>query len=173
VLNRGSIHAAARYCTVFGRLQDIIGFRAQAFNGAIDRSEFGALPESCAAAWACLHDTLQLRRGATVLLRGATSALGPAATALAAPAGVNVMATTRVVERSASTRQLGARRTVPDAAYAEAFGAPEVFGDMPLVVLSQGIDSPTIARQLNERPRKTLGVETPAEMFSESVSLIS
>lgn len=27
-----------------------------------------------------------------------------------------------------------------------------------------------IARQLNERPRKTLGVHTPAEMFSQCVA---
>lgn len=27
-----------------------------------------------------------------------------------------------------------------------------------------------IAKQLNERPRKTLGIKTPTEMFSESVA---
>jgi len=30
-----------------------------------------------------------------------------------------------------------------------------------------------IARQMNERPRKTLGFQTPAEMFSASVALTS
>lgn len=78
----------------------------------LDWAELGALPESCATAWACLHDNLQLRRGDTLLLRGATSALGQAATALAALAGVDVIATTRTLERSALARQLGARWAV-------------------------------------------------------------
>ena len=30
-----------------------------------------------------------------------------------------------------------------------------------------------VARQLNERPRKTLGYRTPAEMFSHTVALTS
>jgi IS30 family transposase len=30
-----------------------------------------------------------------------------------------------------------------------------------------------VARQLNERPRKTQGYQTPAEMFSQTVALTS
>jgi NADPH:quinone reductase len=91
----------------------------------LDWSELGALPESCATAWACLHDNLQLRRGDTLLLRGATSALGQAATALAAQLGANVIATTRVAERSALTRQLGARWSV-----LEGDGLPDALRDI-------------------------------------------
>ncbi len=43
---------------------------------------------------------------------------------------------------------------------------------MDLSDLSQ-LQLNAIARQLNERPRKTLGFRTPAEMFSESVALTS
>jgi IS30 family transposase len=47
---------------------------------------------------------------------------------------------------------------------------------MPKGIDISGYSQPqlnAIARQLNERPRKTLGFQTPAEMFSESVALTS
>jgi IS30 family transposase len=47
---------------------------------------------------------------------------------------------------------------------------------MPKGIDISGYSQPqlnAIARQLNERPRKTLGFQTPAEMFSETVALMS
>jgi NADPH:quinone reductase-like Zn-dependent oxidoreductase len=58
-------------------------------------ADLAAIPESYATAWACLHDNLELRPGQTLLVRGASSALGQAATNIAAHAGAQVIATTR------------------------------------------------------------------------------
>jgi len=72
------------------------------------------------------------------------------------PLGVDIAAERQVLQvRSAyqvaqasewanSVYQQPANATL-DAAYAKAFGAPEVFGDLPLVVLSHSIDSPARA----------------------------
>jgi NADPH2:quinone reductase len=67
------------------------------------------LPETFATAWSCLHDNLQIGRGDTVLVRGATSALGQAAIQLAALAGAQVVASVRNPQRATLAEQLGAK----------------------------------------------------------------
>ena len=70
-----------------------------------------ALPESYATAWSCLHGNLALRAGQTLVVRGATSALGQAALNLAVDVDAHVIATTRVPERFPALSALGARLT--------------------------------------------------------------
>ena len=70
------------------------------------------LPETFATAWSCLHDNLGIRRGDTLLVRGATSALGQAAIQLAALAGAQVIASVRNPQRAALAEELGARWVV-------------------------------------------------------------
>jgi len=65
------------------------------FDSGLPWEELAAIPESYSTAWTCLHRNLELSRGQTLLLRGATSALGQAALSIAADAGANVIATTR------------------------------------------------------------------------------
>lgn len=70
--------------------------------------ELAAIPESYATAWACLNDNLAIAPNQTVLIRGATSALGQAALNIATGAGVRVLATTRNPDRAAMLEELGA-----------------------------------------------------------------
>ncbi len=72
--------------------------------------ELAAIPESYSVAWTCLFRNLEVTKGQTLLIRGATSALGQAALKLAVNAGVNVIATTRNKERFALLESLGAVR---------------------------------------------------------------
>ena len=73
-----------------------------------------ALPEVYATAWAGLHQNLGLRPGQTVLVRGATSALGQAAVNVAAEDGVTVIATTRSAARADLLRGIGAASVLID-----------------------------------------------------------
>ncbi|RKP52246.1 zinc-binding dehydrogenase [Trinickia fusca] len=75
---------------------------------ALDWTDLAALPTSYATAWSCLHDNLGVRRGDTVLIRGATSALGLAALNLARQAKAHVVATVRRAERADCARENGA-----------------------------------------------------------------
>ena len=72
--------------------------------------DFAVIPESYATAWTCLYGNLQIEKGQTLLLRGATSALGQAALNIAANAGLNVIATTRNKARFENLLGLGAQR---------------------------------------------------------------
>ncbi len=67
-----------------------------------------AIPESYATAWTSLIGILALTKDQTVVIRGATSALGQAAVNIAAHAGARVIATTRNASRVALLRSLGA-----------------------------------------------------------------
>jgi NADPH:quinone reductase-like Zn-dependent oxidoreductase len=71
---------------------------------------FAALPLSYASAWTCLVDSLDLNRGQTLVIRGATSAFGQAAVNIAQDLGARVIATSRQKERLAHLEKQGAKR---------------------------------------------------------------
>ena len=73
-----------------------------------------AIPETYATAWTTLHDNLAVAPGQSILVRGATSALGQAVVDLAVDAGANVIATTRNPERERLLTDLGASRVLID-----------------------------------------------------------
>jgi NADPH:quinone reductase-like Zn-dependent oxidoreductase len=83
---------------------------------ALPWEELAAIPESYATAWTCLARNLALKSGHTVLIRGATSALGQAAVNIAVGMGAHVIATTRNAVRFARLRALGAQSPTRDAA---------------------------------------------------------
>ena len=72
--------------------------------------EFAVIPESYATAWTCLHRNLEIKKGQTLVIRGATSALGRAALNIAADAGAHIIATTRKKGRFETLYELGAHR---------------------------------------------------------------
>jgi NADPH:quinone reductase-like Zn-dependent oxidoreductase len=73
-----------------------------------------AIPEVYATAWSALFGIMDLRPGQTVLVRGATSALGQAAVNIAAGAGLTVLASTRRADRAGLLEKLGAATVLTD-----------------------------------------------------------
>ena len=72
--------------------------------------ELAVIPESYATAWTCLLRNLEIKKGQTLLIRGATSALGKAALNIAHDIGAKIIATTRKKERFNILEELGAER---------------------------------------------------------------
>jgi len=81
---------------------------------SLDWTSLVAIPEVYATAWSALFGNLDLRPGQTVLVRGATSALGQAAVNVAAGAGVTVLASTRRADRAGLLRGIGAATVLTD-----------------------------------------------------------
>lgn len=77
-------------------------------------SELAAIPESYATAWCSLHRNLRIEAGQTLLVRGATSALGQAAMNIARHAGARVVATSRSAASAALLESLGATAVLPE-----------------------------------------------------------
>ena len=74
--------------------------------------ELAAIPESYASAWSCLYGNLSLSAEQTLVIRGATSALGQAALNIAAHGQARVIATTRNPDRFTILERLGADRAL-------------------------------------------------------------
>jgi NADPH:quinone reductase len=70
--------------------------------------ELAAVSESYATAWSAVCGNLTISPGQTLVVRGATSALGQAAVNIAADMGVRVIATTRNAKRRPALEALGA-----------------------------------------------------------------
>jgi len=79
---------------------------------SLDWTDLAAIPESYATGWLTLRDNLELAAGQSLLVRGATSALGQAAVNIASDLGARVIATTRRQDRAALLRSLGAHDIV-------------------------------------------------------------
>ena len=74
--------------------------------------DLAAIPESYATAWTSVCGILAVKAGMTVLIRGATSALGQAAVNIAAQIGARVIATTRNAKRGPMLEALGAKEVL-------------------------------------------------------------
>jgi NADPH:quinone reductase-like Zn-dependent oxidoreductase len=76
---------------------------------ALPWEELAAIPESYATAWTSLVGILALAEDQSIVVRGATSALGQAAVNVAANVGARVIARTRNVTRKSLLEALGAK----------------------------------------------------------------
>ncbi len=116
----GTFHPGQRVATAMGGMQftrsgsyaeEVAVLRSNVIDlhdTTLSWEELAALPESYLTAWGALGRGVGLAKGQTLLVRGATSALGLAATVYAKTLGANVIATTRAEGNIARLREVGA-----------------------------------------------------------------
>jgi NADPH:quinone reductase len=120
-------------------------------NTTLPWTDLVAIPEAYATAWTTLHDNLVVAAGQTILVRGATSALGQAVVDLAVDAGANVVATTRNPDRVRQLTELGAARVLVDDG---AIGAHRPTGWTPVDAVVDIVGNATLRDSLRlVRPR--------------------
>ena len=100
----------------YAELTNVPASNVAAVNTNLPWEELAAIPESYATAWTSLCGILAVAPGQTVMIRGATSALGQAAVNVAAQVGARVVATTRQASRAAMLEGLGANEVLFEAA---------------------------------------------------------
>ena len=84
-------------------------------NVELSWEDLAVIPETYATAWTVLFRNLEVKKGQTLLVRGATSSLGLAAVNLAVNEGVEVIATTRSEERFGMLLEKGVKDVVLEA----------------------------------------------------------
>src|SRR5207237_8179525 len=93
----------------YAELVQVPSSNVVAVNSDLAWEDLAAVPESYATAWTALNDNLALSGGQSIVIRGATSALGQAAVNIAANAGARVIAPTPSSERAAMLEPRGAQ----------------------------------------------------------------
>ena len=83
-------------------------------NSDIDFTTLASLPELYSTAWGALDKTLAIQSGETLLIRGATSAVGLAAVTYAKAKGLTVFATTRNEDNTELLTSMGADNVIID-----------------------------------------------------------
>ncbi|MGJ8690981.1 MAG: zinc-binding dehydrogenase [Thalassotalea sp.] len=121
----GKFHTGQKVATAMGGMMfarhgshaeyiNVLSNNVIAIDSDLPYDELAALPEVYLTVWGALDKNLQIAQGESLLVRGATSALGMAAVTYAKARGLTVIATTRKESNIARLTALGADHVIID-----------------------------------------------------------